>query len=119
VKWFGPATRKQAAEYYRNADVFILPTLSDGFAITQLEAQAYGLPLIASRRCGEVVQDNVNGLLLDDPSAEAIKSAIRFCLQNPNELARFSRRSTIGESYSVALLGERLFAVAPIAKRVS
>jgi glycosyltransferase involved in cell wall biosynthesis len=119
VKWFGPATRKQAAEYYRSADVFILPTLSDGFAITQLEAQAYGLPLIASRLCGEVVQDNVNGLLLDDPSAEAIESAIRFCLQNPNELARFSRRSTVGESYGVARLGERLFAVAPITQRVS
>jgi glycosyltransferase involved in cell wall biosynthesis len=119
VKWFGPATREKAAEYYGNADVFILPTLSDGFAITQLEAQAYGLPLIASRRCGEVVQDNVNGLLLDDPSAEAIESAIRFCLENPNELARFSRCSTVGESYSVARLGERLFAVAPVTQPVS
>src|SRR6266566_1737680 len=119
VKWFGPVTRKQATEFYRDADVFILPTLSDGFAITQLEAQAHGLPLIVSRSCGEVVQHNVNGLLLDDPSAEAIESAIRFCLQNPNELARFSRRSTVGEDYSVALLGERLFAVAPITQSVS
>jgi glycosyltransferase involved in cell wall biosynthesis len=113
VKWFGPVTREKAAEYYRNADVFILPTLSDGFAITQLEAQAYGLPVIASRRCGNVVQDNVNGLLLDDPSAEAIESAIRFCLQNPSELARFSRCSTIPETSGVARLGERLIAVAP------
>src|SRR5205823_12679449 len=39
VKWFDPVTRKQAAGFYRNADVFILPTLSDGFAITHLEAQ--------------------------------------------------------------------------------
>ncbi len=119
VKCFGPVTRKQSADFYKSADVFILPTLSDGFAITQLEAQAHGLPLIVSRSCGEVVQHNVNGLLLDDPSAEAIESAIRFCLQNPNELARFSRRSTVGEDYSVALLGERLFAVAPITQSVS
>src|SRR6266403_4362658 len=48
TKWFGPVTRKQAAERYRAADIFILPTLSDGFAITQLEAQAYGLPVISS-----------------------------------------------------------------------
>jgi glycosyltransferase involved in cell wall biosynthesis len=119
VKAFGPVTRNRAAEFYRDADVFILPTLSDGFAITQLEAQAYGLPVIVSRPCGEVVQDNVNGLLLDDPSAEAIESAIRFCLQNPNELARFSRCSTVGESYNVALLGERLFAVASVTQSVS
>lgn len=113
VKWFGPVTREKAAEYYRNADVFILPTLSDGFAITQLEAQAHGLPVIASRRCGDIVQHNINGLVLDDPSIEAIESAIRFCLQNTGELARFSRRSTVGENYSVTRLGERLCAVAP------
>jgi len=113
VKWFGPVTREKAAEYYRNADVFILPTLSDGFAITQLEAQAHGLPVIASRRCGDIVQHNINGLVLDDPSIEAIESAIRFCLQNTGELARFSRRSTVGENYSVTRLGERLYAVAP------
>src|SRR4029077_18394116 len=52
VKWFGPVTREKAADYYRNADLFILPTLSDGFAITQLEAQAHGLPVIASKCCG-------------------------------------------------------------------
>jgi glycosyltransferase involved in cell wall biosynthesis len=33
----------------------ILPTLSDGFALTQLEALAYGCPVIASQFCGEVV----------------------------------------------------------------
>src|SRR4030095_4050895 len=63
LKWFGPVTRNQAAGFYRNADLFILPTLSDGFAITQLEAQAHGLPVIASRRCGEVVHDGINGIV--------------------------------------------------------
>jgi glycosyltransferase involved in cell wall biosynthesis len=49
MKWLGPVTRHKAAEFYRDADVFILPTLSDGFAITQIEAQAHGLPVIASK----------------------------------------------------------------------
>src|SRR5439155_1655374 len=60
VKWFDPVSRKQAAGFYRNADVFILPTLSDGFAITQLEAQAHGLPIIASKFCGKVVENGLN-----------------------------------------------------------
>src|SRR5207248_1735602 len=51
VRWFGRATRDQARKYYLEADVFLLPTLSDGFALTQLEAQAHGLPIIGSRRC--------------------------------------------------------------------
>jgi glycosyltransferase involved in cell wall biosynthesis len=35
----GAVTRNQAAGFYRNADLFILPTLLDGFGITQVEAQ--------------------------------------------------------------------------------
>ena len=119
VKWFGPVTREQAGQYYRNADVFILPTLSDGFAITQLEAQAHDLPLIVSSRCGDVVQHNINGLLLNDPSVDAIESAIRFCLQNPGELAQFSRCSRVHENYNVTRLGERLCAVTPITESAS
>src|SRR5437899_634775 len=119
VKWFGPATREQAGQYYRNADAFILPTLSDGFAITQLEAQAHDLPLIVSSRCGDVVQHNINGLLLNDPSVDAIESAIRFCLQNPGELAQFSRCSRVHENYNVTRLGERLCAVTPITESAS
>src|SRR5207247_6636512 len=53
VKWFGPVTRNQAAGFYRNADLFILPTLSDGFSITQLEAQAHGFTVIPSKNCGK------------------------------------------------------------------
>src|SRR6266496_3010610 len=119
VKWFGPVTRERAGQYYRNADVFILPTLSDGFAITQLEAQAHDLPLIVSSRCGDVVQHNINGLLLNDPSVDAIESAIRFCLQNPGELAQFSRCSRVHENYNVTRLGERLCAVTPITESAS
>ena len=86
VKWFGPVTRKETAEKYRAADVFILPTLSDGFAITQLEAQAYGLPVISSKCCGGVVENGRNGIILEEPSAACIAAAIRDCVADPNRL---------------------------------
>ena len=38
----GNVTRSEVDRYYREADVFILPTHSDGYAITQLEAAAFG-----------------------------------------------------------------------------
>ena len=44
VRWVGPVPRSDVADYYRSADLFILPTLSDGYALTQLEAMAHGLP---------------------------------------------------------------------------
>jgi glycosyltransferase involved in cell wall biosynthesis len=77
--------------YYRSADLFIFPTFSDGFGLTQLEAQAAGLPIIASRNCGEVVVDGQNGLLLDELSGTAIVKALENILENPAQLVQMSQ----------------------------
>jgi glycosyltransferase involved in cell wall biosynthesis len=108
VRWFGRVAYANAAQYYRNADIFILPTLSDGFALTQLEAQAHGLPVIASRRCGEVVHDGVNGIVLEEPTSAAIVAALQLCLRNPDQLARFSKNATMGERFSLSCLSVNL-----------
>jgi glycosyltransferase involved in cell wall biosynthesis len=108
VKWLGPATRKLAAEYYRNADVFILPTLSDGFAITQLEAQAHGLPIIASSFCGRVVESGRNGIILEEPSAACIAAAIRDCIADPIQLQNFAAASRVANEFTIDALTQRL-----------
>ena len=100
VKWFGPATRNQAAEFYRDADVFILPTLSDGFAITQLEAQAHGLPVIASKNCGKVVENGVNGIILDEPSAACIAHAVHDCIASPDRLEKLASASPMRDKFT-------------------
>jgi len=66
-----------------------------------------------------VVQHNVNGLLLNDPSVEAIESAIRFCLQNPDALARFSSAASVGENYSISRFGKQLGGEAGITERAT
>ena len=108
TKWFGPVTRKQAAERYRAADIFILPTLSDGFAITQLEAQAYGLPVISSKFCGPVVQGGRNGLILEEPSAACIAAAIRDCIADPTRLQNFAAASRVANEFTIDALAQRL-----------
>jgi glycosyltransferase involved in cell wall biosynthesis len=108
VKWFGPVTREKAAEYYRNADVFILPTLSDGFAITQLEAQAHGLPVIASRFCGKVVENGLNGIILEEPTSTCVAGAVRDCIANPDRLQKFAAASLVRDEFKIEELGRRL-----------
>lgn len=108
VKWFGPVTRNQAAKFYRDADVFILPTLSDGFAITQLEAQAHGLPIIASKGCGKVVENGVNGILLDEPSAACIAHAVRDCIANPERLQELADASQLNDKFTLHALAQNL-----------
>jgi glycosyltransferase involved in cell wall biosynthesis len=108
MKWFGPVTRKETAEKYRTADVFILPTLSDGFAITQLEAQAYGLPVISSKCCGGVVENGRNGIILEEPSAACIAAALRDCVADPNRLRTLAAASHVQKEFTTGMLGQRL-----------
>ena len=108
VKWFGPATRKQAAEFYRRADVFLLPTLSDGFAITQLEAQAHGLPVIVSKTCGNVVENGLNGIILEEPSATCIAAAVRDYTANPDRLERLAFASGARDKFTIQALAREL-----------
>jgi glycosyltransferase involved in cell wall biosynthesis len=82
----GRAARDQASEWYRQADIFILPTLSDGFALTQLEAMAYGLPVIATPCCGAVVTDEVDGFLVPPRDAHALAKALQRYLSEPGLL---------------------------------
>ncbi len=108
VKWFGAVTRNQATEFYRDADVFILPTLSDGFAITQLEAQAHGLPVIASKNCGKVVENGVNGIILDEPSAACITQALRDCIASPDWLEKLASASGVRDKFTIEALANQL-----------
>jgi glycosyltransferase involved in cell wall biosynthesis len=108
VRWFGVAPRVSVESYYRDADVFILPTLSDGFGLTQLEAQAWKLPVIASRYCGEVVRDGFNGVVLEEVSGAAIAEVIRGFLRSPERLSAMSVRSGVDERFSLGMLARRL-----------
>lgn len=108
VRLTGPVERGQAARYYQEADVFILPTHSDGFALTQLEAQAHGLPVIASKHCGDVVKDGLNGLLLPELTPDAVVSAVRSLLQDPSRLVSMARESRVGREFLPEATGEAM-----------
>jgi glycosyltransferase involved in cell wall biosynthesis len=77
VSILGKVPRQQALDLMAQADVFVLPTMSDGFALTQLEAMSFGLPVITTPNCGEVVEEGVNGLIVPAGSAAALAEAIR------------------------------------------
>ncbi len=91
VKWIGAVPRSATAKYYQSADVFLFPTLSDGFGLTQLEAQAWKLPIIASRFCGNVVSDRVNGMILPEVTGKAIAEALQLILARPDVLKVFAQ----------------------------
>jgi glycosyltransferase involved in cell wall biosynthesis len=109
VEFRGRATRDRTAAAYDSADLFVLPTLSDGFAITQLEAMAHGLPVIATPNCGEVVSHGQDGLIVPPADAQALAAAIVELAEDPE------RRVDMGRQ---ALLTARKFSLATYASRL-
>lgn len=112
IRWLGAVPRSEAHRLYRSADVFVLPTLSDGFAITQVEALAHGLPVVATPNCGAVVQEGRTGFLVPARDARALASALRRFIREPG-LANSMRSACLAEAarYSVASYADRLEAI--------
>jgi glycosyltransferase involved in cell wall biosynthesis len=105
----GKVTREEAIRLYHAADLFVLPTISDGFAITQLEAMSYGLPVITTPNCGDVVTPGVDGQILPIRDSDALAAAIaalhhdRSRLQAMSDAARAKSRLFTLDRYAGAI----------------
>lgn len=107
VCWMGTAPRQATDEFYRNADVLLFPTFSDGFGLTQLEAQAWKLPVITTAFCGEVVQHGRNGWILPEITPLSIATVLREFLQDPNRLQAASDQSGLDERFNLSNIGRQ------------
>jgi glycosyltransferase involved in cell wall biosynthesis len=96
VTWHDRVPRSQVVQFYRDADVLLFPTHSDGFGMVQIEALESGLPVIASRNCAAIIEHGKTGLLLDQVTSEEIVRAIRQCVMAPEKLASMSAAATAG-----------------------
>jgi phosphatidylinositol alpha-1,6-mannosyltransferase len=74
------------AACYAHAALFAMPSRGEGFGLVYLEAMARRLPCIGSRQdaAGEVIQDGVTGVLVDQQDVAAIAAAIVSLLHDPD-----------------------------------
>jgi len=72
------------------ADLFAMPSRTDSFGITYLEAWCYGLPVIGARAGGvpDVIDDGRDGLLVPFGDLDAIAGAIGRLLHDRNQARR-------------------------------
>lgn len=91
VRLHGRVPGAEVSAHYRQAHVFAFPTLTDGFGMTQLEAMAHGLPVIATPRCGALVRHGVNGWLVQPGESGALAQAVEDAIAHPRRLAAMGR----------------------------
>jgi glycosyltransferase involved in cell wall biosynthesis len=84
--------RAQLFDEYRRADILVLPTLSDGFAMVISEAMSQGLPVITTDCAGvsQFIVSGKNGLIVPARDADALADALTWCADHRDEVRMMS-----------------------------
>ncbi len=103
--------RTDVSELIECFDVFVLPSLEEGFPNVLLEAMARGKPVIATDVDGnvEVARDGVTGLLVPAADTAALAGAMLSMANDPDVMARYGQqgRALVEREYSLARTIER------------
>ncbi len=103
IDFVGRIPREETLRYYREADIFVLPSLNEGMSNAMLEALACGLPIVTTQTGGaqELVYEGVNGLLVKQRDAEDVARALRILANDADLRLRMGAASrALAESMS-------------------
>ena len=96
--------RARMAKYYQSALGFIHPAHYEGLPTVLLEAMACGKAVISTSVSGalDVIENEVNGLLVEPKNPQSIARAVEYLLQNPHEANRLGSAAyeTIRKKYT-------------------
>jgi glycosyltransferase involved in cell wall biosynthesis len=99
--------RKDSAEVLNNLDLFVLPSISEGFSISTIEAMACGIPVVVTR-CGgpeEIVADTNTGIVVDSNEAQIANAVIHLIEDGTlnNKIANFNQMQVV-DKFSLAAM---------------
>lgn len=113
ARFVGNASPEKVRSWMRRAAVFVAPSVvagngdAEGLPNVVLEAQAVGLPVIASRSGGiaEAILDGETGILVPEKAVQALASAITALLSSPERRGEIGVRAArhVRERFSLAL----------------
>ena len=105
--------QKNISQHLAASDVFVLPTYyREGIPRSILEALSIGMPIITTNTpgCRETVDNEQNGLLIAPQNLDALISAIRYFLENPETIRPmgiYSRKLAEGR-FNVEIINEQI-----------
>lgn len=105
-KFFLVGSVAEAWKYLKAFDIFVLPSLKEGFPYVILEAMAAGLPIIASKVGGipEMIEDGRSGLLINPGDAKELAGAILKLFQERETAKKLGDEAerTVKEKFGLA-----------------
>ncbi|MEQ8541753.1 MAG: glycosyltransferase family 4 protein [Coleofasciculus sp. D1-CHI-01] len=95
LRWVGWGNYDKLGAYFRQADVFVFPTLEDIWGVVLLEAMAFGQPILCSKWAGssELVVEGKNGYIFDPYHPEELAKHIKCFIDNPDLIISMGQQS--------------------------
>jgi len=104
VTFTGKIDNDKVPDYINKMDIVCLPSLSESFGVSAVEACACGRPIIATQVGGlkEIISDNYNGYVIKEKSSEDIKLKLIKILENEEQMKEFSKnaRKLVEDKYN-------------------
>ncbi|MFA6226282.1 MAG: glycosyltransferase family 4 protein [Methanoregula sp.] len=93
IRFLGSLPEQDLMKEYAAAEIFVLPSYEESQGIVILEAMATGTPVIATRAGGipDMIQDDVNGLLVDCGNVQQMAQCIISLLTEHQQKQRIAR----------------------------
>jgi L-malate glycosyltransferase len=108
------------AELYRDADVFIFPSLYEGFSRAIVEAMASRLPIVCTQVgvAGDVLRHEENALIVPKHDAGALVAAVTRLRSNPELSQRLAdAAAVVARDYTLAIVSQQTMTVISDAAR--
>ena len=111
VEYAGVVTGQRKRELFERADVFVLPSYTEGFPIAILEAMFHGLPVVSTSVGGvpDVIRDGENGFIVAPGDHAALAAALRRLVDDRELRERIGRRNAAEarERYGLDVVARR------------
>ncbi|MBQ9861710.1 MAG: glycosyltransferase family 4 protein, partial [Clostridia bacterium] len=109
----GMVTHDKVKQYYTQADVFVIASLTEGMAQVGLEAMACGLPIICSTNSGvsDLITEGKEGFIVPVGDIPALKEKIEWFIHHRESIPQMSEAAhRIGKQYTWERYNEQVVA---------
>ncbi len=106
VTFTGALNQDQVRAWYRDSDVFALPSFAEGIPVVLMEAMASGVPCVTTRITGipELIRDGIDGLLVTPSDSQELADTLAMLMDDRElrqELGK-AGRARVGEHYNLS-----------------
>jgi glycosyltransferase involved in cell wall biosynthesis len=112
VEFAGEQAPQEIVKWYQGATIFVLPSLSESFPLTLLEAMACETAVVATNVGGipTMIQDHRNGIIVPPKDPKRLAQAIQYLLDNQTTRKKFGKegRRVVVEQFSSEAVAKRL-----------